>query len=117
MPVTLEHGLFTHFTSAENWDVIAKKKESSEEFIHARQLVPPGEEYLFLLPKTLCIAGGGRHLTVQTTTTEAPIHFFKVCTVDSSLLFHFLSGGVVVFFAYCLDVPCSGAHQYPHTVN
>lgn len=54
--VTLEYGLFTHFISAQTWDVNAKK-ESHKEFIHARQLVPAGAVYLLLLPKYCLLPG------------------------------------------------------------
>lgn len=53
--ITLEYRLFTHFILAENWDVNAK--DSHKEFIHARQLVPAGAVYLFLLPNYCLLPG------------------------------------------------------------
>lgn len=47
------------------------EKDSHEDPIHARQLVPAGAVYLLLLPKYWV----GYHLTVRANTTEAPIHF------------------------------------------
>lgn len=44
---------------------------------------------IVVVAKILCIAGVGYHLTVQLIQTEALIHFFKGCTVESLLLLHF----------------------------
>lgn len=56
-----------------NWDVIegGKKGDSSEELVHARQLVPAGEECL-LLPHDCC--GSGTSSDCRANTTEAPAH-------------------------------------------
>lgn len=55
----------------EDWDV-NEKKDSSKEFIHARQLVPAGEVYL-LLPKYCC--GSSISSDCRANTAEAPINF------------------------------------------
>lgn len=60
--------LFTRKTG----DVNEKKKDSSKEFIHARQLVPAGEVYL-LLPKYCCRSSISSDC--RANTTEAPINF------------------------------------------